>query len=507
LNQTSASETSALKHTRLASPREVAHELVDGQLEQADEGQVVASVHLSALEAGAKTLSQHGARFVSLFVTHTPEISLLAVFAFRGELVCLRSQIDNQPLAYQSISTAIPAALWAERELNDRFDVTPLGHPDLTPLKGPDPDLLRSHVVGEDIFSIPYGPIRSGIFEAVQFAIQTGGEDISGLEVRPFFKHRELEQRFVGLSFEHGGYLAERIAGIASVSHAIAFCGAVEHALQVAPPRRASLWRTLYAELERVANHLDVASHLAEDSALAVGQARFLILKEDVLRLQAQLTGSRFARGIITPGGVRSDAKLSLDDLHGAVDAFEHTLGRDRKLLLGTTSFTDRLFGSGPIDRATVESYGGVGPVARASGVSTDARFERPYAAYGSLGFEVVTREDGDAMARLEVRFGEIYQSLHLIRQVIDDLRRTQGELLASLPTNREGASLGWSETPQGETVWWVEVANGAVELTRIASPSFRNWPLFAQSFRGDVLTDFAFIEHSFGLTPAGADR
>ena len=58
-----------------------------------------------------------------------------------------------------------------------------------------------------------------------------------------------------------------------------------------------------------------------------------------------------------------------------------------------------------------------------------------------------------------------------------------------------------------GELVYWVEVDGGRVKTARISSPSLRNWPLFAESFRGDVLTDFSFIEHSFGLTPAGADR
>jgi Ni,Fe-hydrogenase III large subunit len=58
-----------------------------------------------------------------------------------------------------------------------------------------------------------------------------------------------------------------------------------------------------------------------------------------------------------------------------------------------------------------------------------------------------------------------------------------------------------------GELLYWVELAVGRVQSVRISSPSLRNWPLFAESFRGDVLTDFSFIEHSFGLTPAGADR
>jgi len=462
-------------------------------------------VPLAVIDRAAALLVAEGARFVTLFLAEQPEPSLVAVLAFRGALVVLRSP-RGANTAYASLAIDIPAARWAERELHDLYGLTPLAHPDLRPLARPDADELRRRVIGPETFTIPYGPIRSGVFEAIQFVIETGGEDVLALETRPFFKRRGLEQRFAGLSYEHGGHLAERIAGIASVAYAVAFAQAVERALGCEVPRRAEVWRTVYAELERIANHLDVAARLAEDPALAVGNARFAILKEDILRLQARLTGSRFARGIVVPGGVRAEGAVPLDEVNRALDQFERDLHRDRKLLLATTSFTDRLIGSGVLDRQTIDAFGGVGPLARAAASATDARFERPYAGYRRLGFEIVTRDGGDAMARLAVRFGEIDQSLHLLRQALDRLRRDPGELLVELPAGT-GAALGWAEAPQGELVFWVEIADGRVALARVASPSFRNWQLFAESFRGDVLTDFAFIEHSFGLTPAGADR
>ena len=189
-----------------------------------------------------------------------------------------------------------------------------------------------------------------------------------------------------------------------------------------------------------------------------------------------------------------------------AVDAFERDLRRDQRLLLGTTSFMDRLVGTGRLDRRTVVELAGVGPAARAAGVSTDSRFERPYGAYPQVGFEVVTRDDGDAMARLDVQLGEIRQSLHIIRQIGDRLPRTSGDLRAPLPTLTGGAH-GWSEAPQGELVYSVAIEDGVICEVHVAPPSYRNWPLFRASFRGDVLTDFAFIEHSFGLTAAEADR
>ena len=81
------------------------------------------------------------------------------------------------------------------------------------------------------------------------------------------------------------------------------------------PPPRAQRWRAVYAELERIACHLDVIAKEAETTALYVGQARFQILKERVHASARPLTGSRFGRGVIVPGGVRATGGSSLDEL------------------------------------------------------------------------------------------------------------------------------------------------------------------------------------------------
>jgi formate hydrogenlyase subunit 5 len=477
-----------------------------GALEQAPAGTSVLRLPLSAFDRAAALLAAEGARFAGVFVAETPERSLMAALAFRGRIVALRAPLGTAA-SYPALSLHLPAARLAERELHDREGLTPLGHPDLAPVLPPDADRFEQRVDGGEAFVIPYGPIRSGIFEAIQHVVETGGEDVLRLETRPYFKHRALETRFFGIELDRGAMLAERVAGIAAVAHATAFAQAVEAALAVEPSEQARLWRVVHAELERIANHLDVAIKLAEDAALAVAVARFGILKEDVMRLRARLCGSRFGRGVVTPGGLAAAPLLLPDDVRAWLGRFERDLRRDRQLLLRTASFTDRLVGSGRLDRVTVEELGGVGPVARAAGVSTDARFERPYGAYERLGFDVVTADDGDAMARLEVRFGEIRESLHLVRQALDRLLRNgEGPRTAALPAG-EGAAFGWVEAPQGELVYWVELSEGRMGRVHIASPSLRNWPLFVASFRGDILTDFSFIEHSFGLTPAGADR
>jgi formate hydrogenlyase subunit 5 len=486
-------------HTLLAQPRLAA------VVEQAPPLERRLRLPLEQIDAAGEILLERRGRLVGIFVVEQPEASLVIVIAFRGELVVLRSPLDGAD-GYPSLARFSPAARLLERELHDVEGIVPLGHPDLESLLRPDADRLPQVAVGEGLFTIPYGPIRSGVFEAIQYVIDTGGEDILGLTLKPFFKRRGLERRFEGLSPALGALLAERVAGIASVAHAFAFSQAVERALGIEPPRWAQRWRVVHAELERIANHLDVATKLADDAALSVGVARFGILKEQIMRLRAATSGSRFGRGAIQPGGLGSAPLIHPEAVLAKLDRFEKDLARDRHLLLATTSFTDRLIGSGRLDSGTVEAFGGVGPVARGSGVGTDARFERPYGAYVRLGSRIVTDQDGDAFARLKVRFGEISESLHVIRQAFERLDKYEPVLAVDLPVGA-GSALGWAEAPMGELVYYVEVAEGQLRRVRICSPSLRDWPLFVESFRGDVLTDFSFIEHSFGLTPAGADR
>jgi Ni,Fe-hydrogenase III large subunit len=123
------------------------------------------------------------------------------------------------------------------------------------------------------------------------------------------------------------------------------------------------------------------------------------------------------------------------------------------------------------------------------------------------LGLRVVTMRDGDAMARINVRFGELSESLRILRQSLDHLARLDGKLSVRIAGRSSGAAFGWSEAPQGELAIWVEIRDEVIHRLHVADPSLRNWALFDHAFPKDVLTDFAFIEHSFGLTPAGADR
>ena len=225
-------------------------------------------------------------------------------------------------------------------------------------------------MTGLDVFSIPFGPVRSGVFEAIQFQIETGGEDVLRLQTRPFFKHRGLEARLVGLAPDRAVHVAERIAGIASVAYASAFSQAVERALGIDPPARAQRWRAVHAELERIACHLDVIAKEAETTALYVGQARFQILKEQTMRIRARADRQPL-RPRVDHAGRRALRRA---------DGPRRSAGRAGSARARPAPRSPAVPGDGFDDRPTDRHR----PARRASSWSATARSGRSHAAQGS---------------------------------------------------------------------------------------------------------------------------
>jgi formate hydrogenlyase subunit 5 len=468
----------------------------------------------------ATELDRLGGRLMMLFATAAVGggRELCAFVRAHGGVIRLRAPLKGS--AYPAVTPVVPAAHWFEREIHDLHGITPEGHPRLEPLvqHAPDErevqlpeeqDVRLAHrgaerLAGPGVFVIPYGPVRSGVFEAAQFLVQTGGEDVAYCAQRLFFKRRGAEKRICEVPLELAVLVAERVSGTSSVAHALAFSHAVESLAQTEVPPRAQAIRRILAELERLYNHLEAAVRECEDASLAVAQAQFAALKERLHRLAAVVAGNRYLRGAIVPGGTGIDLDPSAVDLIGAtMSDWEREWRQVLAMLLRTDSFLDRLVSAGPLSEEDARDFGCVGPVARASGIDLDTRRDLPYDGYPD--FEVARHSDGDAMARMEVRFDEVDASLGLIREALVSLQpgATQAELG---PLTRQWA-LGTAESTRGETLYWLEAeSESTLRFCKLRAASFMNFGVFNRVFDSQVLTDFSFIEHSLGLSPAGCD-
>ncbi len=469
-----------------------------------------------------------GDRFAAVYPTADGQgIRLTAALTRSGGLDLLDVSLGPRTRGYPALTPAVPGAFWYEREIHDFTGLVPTGHPRLDPLVlplaegdsrphlgAPDqpPPLtpheqpLAAHLVGTGIFTLPHGPVRSGVVESVEFLIETPGEDIPHLRFRPHHKHRGLAKRFEQLPIERGLMLAERVEGIASVAHALAFAHAVEDVAGIEVTPGAALIRVIHAELERIANHLDVAMRLADAAALAVATARFGWHKERILRLRGQLCGSRFGRGVLAIGAVTGPLLRPSKEVRVVLDQLERDITRDERSAMVTASFLDRLRGTGPLPADIAMRHGALGPIGRASGAGEDVRASRPYDAYPQLGVQVAGGTAGDVQERLRVRWAELHESFRLLRaslEALGDDDLSAGALEADWEIG-DGRGVGWAEAPQGEVLYVIELEGGGLRRVAARSASFHNLPLFHTVFAGDIFTDFPFIEASFGLSIAG---
>lgn len=470
-----------------------------------------------------------GGRFVGLTASALPAgATLLRAVTAEAERLCTyASEVPPGQDRYRSLTPGVPPAFWYERQIHDLFGLVPEGHPRLDPLVYPqrrepagerlrpgrpettgpiDPETsaLPGHVEGEGVFTIPYGPVRSGVFETVEYLVETFGEDIPRVRVRPYLKHRGVGRRFGGMGLEDAVVLAERVEGTMSVAHALAFAQAVEALAGIEAPPAAQHQRLVHAELERIANHLDSMLRHTEGAGQAVAHSRLGWAKERVLRLQASLCGHRFGRGVIRPGGTSGPPLLAPAEARKAMEGIRSELGRDVRALMTTPSFLDRLRATGPIPPADAQVHGAVGPVGRASGTGPDTRLARPYGAYRHLSPRPVQdRDGGDALARQWVRVEEIAASFDLAARGLEQLDDAKGPWSAPVP-KVGGSALSSVESPQGELVYLLDVADNRLVNAQARTASFHNFALFSSSFRGDIFTDFVFIEASFGVNLAG---
>src|SRR3989338_1967548 len=309
---------------------------------------------------------------------------------------------------FPSLCSSVYASRNYERRIRSFFGLIPAGHSDNRPLilhenwpttlfplrkdfawdKRPEAakgEYAFQKVEGEGVCEIPVGPIHAGIIEPGHFRFSVVGEQIVNLEPRLGYTHKGSEKLFEMLPMEKKVVLAEKISGDSSFSHALAFCQAVEQLGRVEIPTRALYLRVIYAELERIANHIGDIGAIMMDTGFNFGGAQGSRLREMVLRMNEQLTGSRFLRGVVCVGGVTKDVtSASSKKLLQDIESLEMDFSEAIDIAESSTSLLNRLRGTGTLSPDIVER-GILGVAGRALGVEKDARRDFPYAAYAQL--------------------------------------------------------------------------------------------------------------------------
>ncbi len=437
----------------------------------------------------------------------------------RGSLGFLRTRVPRSG-RYPALSSDVAQAHLFERELFEEEGLHPEGHPWLKPVRrhpdleprpgnaGPRPDPYPFfRVDGPGLHEVAVGPVHAGIIEPGHFRFQCRGETVLHLEIQLGYQHRGAEAMLLTSSPARRLVVAESIAGDTSVGHALAYCTAVEALAGIQAPLSAQSVRGIALELERVSNHVGDLGALCNDVGYLPGASWFGRLRGEFLNLLLELSGNRFGRSLLRPGGVRFgiDPEQRKDFLARLAKA-ERDLKDTAGLTFDAPTVCSRFEHTGVITREDAAALGLVGPVARASGCDRDGRRDHPSGVFRFAHIPVALAEAGDVMARALVRWLETQRSLTFLEEQVAELA---GDALCVDPQPLRPGSVAVSivEGWRGEIVHVaVTDTEGRLALYKIVDPSFHNWYGLAVALRGNEISDFPLCNKSFNLSYAGHD-
>ncbi|MEO7061509.1 MAG: NADH-quinone oxidoreductase subunit D, partial [Lapillicoccus sp.] len=217
-------------------------------------------------------------------------------------------------------------------------------------------------------------------------------------------------------------------------------------------------------------------------------------------------------------GGLKEDLPAGwLGRVEQAITAVRRRMPDLQNMLVGNEILAMRTAGVGVLSRELIHSYGVSGPIARASGVDVDLRRDAPYLAYAELFApggpgRVVTRSEGDCLARLHVLLEQTHVSLDLAQACVERMRSLpQGPVNVRLPKVLkvpEGHLYTATENPLGFNGYYL-VSRGEKTPWRLKlrSASFNNVGVLAQMLPGQLVADMVAILGSMFFVVGDVDK
>ena len=342
---------------------------------------------------------------------------------------------------------------------------------------------------------MPFGPVHPSLKEPEYFKLILEGEKIVQVIPRIGYVHRGIERAAQERTWVKNIYLFERICGICSFHHSLAYTEGVEALSPFEVPKRAKYIRVVVAELERIHSHLlwlGLVGHWAGFDTLFMWIWKD---REHILDLEEDITGNRVNKSYSTFGGVRKDLPDGIaSKVRTELAYIEKRVDYYKGLVQSEETLSVRTKGVGRISQEAARRLSPVGPLLRCTGIGRDVRAEDPYAAYGEIPPQVQTSNDGDIASLLTLRLNEVLDSCRMIREALDKM--PSGPYRASFPRSvPAGEATYHVEAPRGELFYFLKSGGGSVpQRVKVRTPTMANLLTATEMLKGHTLADVPVV-------------
>lgn len=386
----------------------------------------------------------------------------------------------------------------------------------------------------EELTTLNLGPTHPATHGIFQNILKMDGEKIVSGEQTIGYIHRAFEKIAERRPFYQITTLTDRMNYCSSPINNLGWHMTVEKLLGVEVPKRAQYIRVLMMELARITDHIICNSILGVDTGAFTGFLYVMQKREEVYEIYEEVCGARLTTNMGRLGGMERDlSSTAIRKIKEFIKSFPPVLRELEKLLNRNRIFMDRTINVGPISAERALSYGFTGPNLRAAGVDYDVRVMNPYSSYQDFEFDVPIGQNGDTYDRYMVRNEEMWQSLRIVEQAINNL--PEGPYYADAPEyylppknevyrNMEALIyhfkivMGEIDAPAGEVYHAVEGGNGELGFYLISDggrapyrlhfrrPSFIYYQAYPEMCKGSSLSDAILTMSSLNVIAGELD-
>ena len=347
------------------------------------------------------------------------------------------------------------------------------------------------------------GPVHAGMIEPGHFRFSVVGETILNLKARLWFVHRGIEKL-------HKAGLSSTDSTWPNGSAETPWLGTPSPSARPSRTREASPLRRTLTGCGRSCWSWDGSTTTAPTSARCATTSVIPSLnthaqriREQLLRLNDHTTGHRLLRGAITPGAARDRQHPDPYRLRAIADDIADLVN----LALAHSVVRDRFTGTAVLTAQQATDLGVLGYVARASGLTFDARTDHltvspnpPRTSH--------SRTEGDVLSRFVVRAEEAAAAAAFIITLTEHLNdRTSGVASTGRTHRASNSGVGIVEGWRGTITHRIEFASDStLSRVKIVDPSFFNWPALPVALADTIVPDFPLVNKSFNLSYSGND-
>ena len=383
------------------------------------------------------------------------------------------------------------------------------------------------------------GPSHPATHGTLRMKAKLDGEKIIEVEPEIGFLHSGFEKLGEHHTYNQWIVTTDRMNYLSPLNNNIGYALAVEELLEIEVPERASYIRVILAEISRIADHFLCQAFFGLDLGAFTALLWGFVERERIYDIIEYVTGTRLTTSYTRIGGLAMDLPEGFEKkILEVCDKLESGVKEIEKLFNKNKIFLDRVCNIGYLSKEDAINFGASGPIMRASGVEYDIRTHKPYAIYDKLDFNVITNNYCDCYGRYLVRWGEVRESIKIIRQAVEkmpkgpvnfgnskiiqpDKKSTYTDMeslihhfkvLMTGPTHginpKKGEYYSSTEAPNGELGWHI-ISDGEASAYRIAvrSPSLMHFQIIPHIIKNHHLSDFVAIVGSMNVIAGELDR